>query len=59
MKGKAFRLPDPDSITAVITRATLRDSESTPQGGDPHHALSGRVEVFVEKQLQRRRRSRP
>src|SRR5260221_11527627 len=25
MKGKRFGMPDPDSITAVITRATLRD----------------------------------
>src|SRR5947209_1621414 len=25
MKGKSFGMPDPDSITAVITRATLRD----------------------------------
>jgi phosphonate transport system substrate-binding protein len=25
MKGKRFGMPDPDSITAVITRATMRD----------------------------------
>jgi phosphonate transport system substrate-binding protein len=25
MKGKSFGMPDPDSITAVITRATMRD----------------------------------
>jgi len=25
MRGKSFGMPDPDSITAVITRATMRD----------------------------------